>query len=215
MKRVFTLIVLIALILSLFMTSALADKPEKTPKPERPAESQTEDCDDPDDGKAEEGKGPKNVNEKRDAKKLFREETRPLIDEVHANREEWGLLGEQQGDLGDCIDAQIESIIEQGGVLDEATIAFVKEKMEQIKALKGDMKGLKGEIHDLWREYITAKKASNIDDGKTALNALIEKQEQRITIRKQIVSIMDELAAALNIQPPAEPAGADGEPAEA
>ena len=74
--------------------------------------------------------------------------------------------------------------------------------MEEIKALKEKMKGLKDDIHTLWKEYIKAKRTSFIPYGTTALNAIIERQELRIGIRQQINSIMIELCSLLAIEVP-------------
>ncbi len=216
MKRFLTVIVVLAMVLSLFMTTALADKPAKKPKDEpdvyEPAMGDPGDGEDPGDleepdDEEDEQDGPKKPNEKRDAKALFKEETRPLIDEIHANQEEWGALGDQQDMLGECIDAYIEGIIEQGGVLDEATIALIKEKIAQIKELKSDMKGLKDGIHELWKTYIEAKKVSDVEAGNAALSAIIVNQEARIAIRLQIVEIMNELCPVLGVEAPVQEPG--------
>ena len=213
MKRFLTVIIVLAMVLSLFMTTALADKPAKEPKDEEdtyvPAMGDPGEGEDPGDieepgDEEDEQDGPKKPNEKRDAKKLFKEETSPLIDEIHANREEWGALGEQQDMLSECIDAYIEGIVEQGGVLDEATIAFIKEKIDQIKVLKSDMKGLKDEIHTLWKTYIEAKKVSDVEAADAALSAIIVNQEARISVRLQIVEIMNELCPVLGVEAPAQ-----------
>ena len=206
MKKFLTILVIVAMIMSLFMTSALAVKPADKP-PKDPDEDYSPDMGglEPDDEEGEdEAEGSKKPNEKRDAKMLFKEETRPLIDEVHANREEWGALGDQQDMLGECIEAYINGIVEQGGVLDEATIAFIKEKTAEMKALKESMRGLKGDIHDLWKQYIEAKKASDVEAGSAALNAIIVIQEERILIRQQIVAIMNELCPVLGVDVPGE-----------
>lgn len=191
MKRTLILSVVFMLILTLFMSSALAEKPTSKPK-DKPEQSEEIDEQEPEDEN-----GPEKPNEKRDAKMLFKETTKSLIDEVHANREEWGLLGEEQSTLGDNIDAQIDSIIAGGLVLDESSIALIKDKCAQIKDLKVSMKGLKDEIHLLWRTYIDAKKVSDIDAATVALNALIAKQETRIEIRVQIIAIMNDLVASI------------------
>jgi len=192
-KKAFILFIVIMLILTVFMSSALADKPQDKPK------DNTQQSEGSDEQEPDSEDGPKMPNEKRDAKTLFKETTRPLIDEVHANREEWGLLGEEQSILGDGIDAQIEAIIAGGLALDESAIALIKEKCEQIKDLKAAMKGTKDEIHDLWRTYIDAKKVSDIDAATAALNELIAKQETRIEIRIQIIAIMNDLAASIGV----------------
>lgn len=200
MKKTFIIIIVVLLTLTLFMGSALAAKPADKPG------KGTEQGEEVDGEEPEDEQGPKKPNEKRDAKMLFRELTRPLIDEVHANREEWGALGDASGELGDLIDAQIDALIAGGAELSPEQIALIKAKIVQIKALKVQMRDFNRIVHANWKQYIAAKKESDAGAATAALNKLIEIQELRIGIRGQIITIMSELAAALTPSVPEVPA---------
>ena len=191
MKRTLTVFVIIILILTVFMSSALAAKPADKPNGNNGQGEDTQ-------GEEPEGEeGPKKPNEKRDAKMLFREETRPLIEQIHANREEWGTLGDDQEGLDEIIDAQIDALIAGGLELPPETIALIKAKIIEIKYLKVQMRNFNRVIHSNWKKYIVAKKVSDIDAASAALTDLIAIQELRIEIRGQIVAIMNELASEL------------------
>ena len=193
MKKTFIIFIVLVLVMTVFMSGALAAKPEDKPNN---GDEQGED----EQGEEPDGEeGPKKPNEKRDAKKLFKEETRPLIDEVHANREEWGMLGEDQDGVGELIDAQIEALTADEFGLDPAVLALVKEKIAQLKVLKAEMRSAKRDVHSLWKDYIGAKKISDVDAGVAALTAMIAVQETRIGMRVAIAGVIDEIAAALGI----------------
>ncbi len=196
MKRTLIIIIVLLLTLTLFMSSALAGKPADKPI-NGPEQSEEPDGEEPDGSQ-----DPKKPNEKRDAKKLFKLVTRPLIDEVHANQEEWGALGDSSGDIGDLIEAKIDEMIAGGAQLTPEQIALIKANIEEIKALKVQMRDFNKVVHMDWKKYIAAKKISDVGAGVAALNDLIAMQEIRIGLRGQIMTIMNELAVALGIVVP-------------
>ncbi len=190
MKKIFTAIIVLIIVLSLFVTSAFAVKPEdKSNK-----KDSTEQSADQEDEQQED----KKPNEKRDAKALFRESTKALIEQIHANREEWGKLGDDQDALSDSIEAKTAAIKENGMALDEASLALIKEKMAEVKGLKAQSKELKGQIHALWKKYIEAKKISDTQAAVSVLESLISKQESRIQLRIQLIGVLGEINDALD-----------------
>lgn len=209
MKKTLTAIIILIVVLSLFMTSAFAKKPEgKTPQNAKGEESLQQE--DEEDGQEDDNEGQKKPNEKRDAKVLFKETIKPLINEIHANREEWGALGDQQNGISESIEAKIAAIKANELALDEISLALFKEKIAKMKTLKAQMKGLKEEIQALWKQYISAKKISDTEAAIFAVNSLIAKQELRINIRKQMIGVLGEIngildgAEAVNEEPDEE-----------
>ena len=192
MKKTLVAVLIIMMMLTLFMTSALAVKPE----------------DKPDKHTTEDASGDEEPS-KQELKAAFREAVATLLDEVHANREEWGELGDQQEPLSASIEAKIAAIEANGYVLSEEALAAVKANCEGIKELQAQARGLKREIQDLWKAYINAKKESDVESGVAALSSMIEKQEVRLEVRRQLIAILSEVDLALDDA--GAPAGDEGD----
>jgi len=188
MKKLFVIGIAVLLVLSFCGTSAFAKKPED--KPQHPKHSAVTNVDGEEDGEDAFGKNAE--------KKAFREVMQALLSTLHANREQWGELGEIQDPLAEDLKAKIESIKANGLTLSEENLAALKAKCTEIKALQTNLRTLKRSIQTDWKTYINAKKVSDIDAGTAALNQLITKQTERLTVRQQVIILLQEMNAILD-----------------